>query len=162
MKFLFFLLSFSLVFSSLSCQNHPTPSKKIFRSLRSPPFHCKVWFDGCNKCSTHKGQIRNCSKNTCFIKKPAKCLEFVNEENSIEIKQKKCRQKKGLPQYNKMGDLICLMENADYNQRCNDSSECDGICLYNSRMKKGFCNRYSPFIGCATEYKNGNHFYICN
>ena len=49
---------------------------------------CKVWFDGCNKCSVYDGRIGRCGRKWCRRKKEAFCTVKVVTAAAIEEEKK--------------------------------------------------------------------------
>ena len=44
---------------------------------------CSDWFDGCNTCKCHKGQLtRQCTKRMCFRFDDPKCARYPSSEGS--------------------------------------------------------------------------------
>ncbi len=55
------------------------------------------------------------------------------------------------------GTFVCVKPTRDANKRCDDSSDCDGLCFAKSRT----CAPVSPLFGCYDALENGRVVNIC-
>lgn len=69
-----------------------------------------------------------------------------------------CTKKKG--RFVRRGDggtFVCVQPTRDANKRCDDSSDCDGLCFAKSRT----CAPVTPLFGCYDALENGRVVNIC-
>ncbi len=161
MKILIYVF-ISLFFLSCAQEEKKKPNiSPQFKNPQTPPKNCIKWFDGCNTCSVDAGHIIGCSDLVCFVMLPPKCLKYKNGPSLLETRKAKCTEAGGTWQRKRNGAWICMTKTADANLPCDTSQECQGICMYYKGKTRGFCSRFTPFVGCAQEYENGKHFNVC-
>ncbi len=69
-----------------------------------------------------------------------------------------CTKQKGrFVQRGEGGTYTCVTPTRDANKRCDDSSDCDGICFAKSRT----CAPVTPLFGCYDALENGRVVNIC-
>ena len=47
------------------------------------PLNCASWYDGCNTCSVHEGELQACTLMMCFTQNEPHCQTFTTGELNI-------------------------------------------------------------------------------
>lgn len=72
------------------------------------------------------------------------------------ITEEQCTQLGGM--YGPQGKgqrVFCNLPTTDANKQCNDSADCERLCLYNETSQTGYCQPYQSKFGCFSTVQNG-------
>lgn len=82
----------------------------------------------------------------------------INITNPENITEEQCEKLGGqYGQQGKAGNIFCNLPTSDANKECNDSEECEGLCILNETDNKGYCQPYKSQFGCITTLQNGTN-----